>query len=724
MAVGSNSTPASPVSGPPNLLENTLAPSAPVYYAGQTTLLISKRTFPQFDPPNLLENTLVPAVVPFTQNDWALPQGKRKTLVVTISSLQAVVQAAAPFVPVEWTIPRAAQPNIALRTHIEVRKQFYTDLSPANQQAWPLPVVRQVAPSTWTQNLLQATLAQAVTAPFVQTEWTIPRGIQPNIALRTHLEVRKQFYTDLTPANQYDWSLPVVRRTSPVSWQPNLLESTLAPNTPAYYAGQTTLLIGKRASPAFEPQNLLGSTLTLPVGVPFSQTDWKLPQRSRRTLVVEISTESSDATAPAVMPNGRQLDWPLPQQKPSLRSLTFHLEVRKQFYTEPATPPVGEAMFELPAAKPAGAITNRWFTFYYVYDETVPFYGTVDPVPQRKVQPPITSRWHAAYYVIDDSEPFKNTADPVPAPRAQRSVSLSTWTQNLLESTLAVQAAAPFNQDEWLTPQARRAAQQWLAPNLLATTLANQIAKSPASVGLTLSGVAPSVGTSVNVALGALTLAGVAPTASIGLQPIPAVGTLTFTGLAPVGSIGVVRQPASAALVFTGLTPITAGTNTQLPAAGALTFSGLTPSVASGNLAAPAAGVLAFSGLTPLAKLSISALPASGSLVFAGQAPTAAGTNTQFPAAGALALAGLAPSLGAGNLRTPAAVALTLAGAAPSVQIAANVFPANGQLTLSGGAPVVYFPVAAPASGALTFSGKRRRLRFLTRCGHWAWPRR
>lgn len=258
-----------------------------------------------------------------------------------------------------------------------------------------------------------------------------------------------------------------------------------------------------------------------------------------------------------------------------------------------------------------------------------------------------------------------------------------------------------------------------LAPTVTVGAGGGGTTSIPDTGALTFTGLAPSLLTNYAPApgAGALTLAGLSPSLLVATITQPGTGALTLAGLAPSLLIAQILQPSAGALVLSGLAPTAAVSDNRsaAPGAGNLTLTGLQPAVLNGDskVAQPDAGALVLAGLQPAvaATDNRTAAPGTGALVLAGLTPTVLSGFAVAPSSGALALTGLQPSLSTSDNRTvaPDVGALVLAGLAPSAAVSDNmvVQPGTGALVLAGLVPEVpqSSPTATPDPGALTLTG-------------------
>ena len=112
--------------------------------------------------------------------------------------------------------------------------------------------------------------------------------------------------------------------------------------------------------------------------------------------------------------------------------------------------------------------------------------------------------------------------------------------------------------------------------------------------------------------VGAVTLAGFAPSASAGVSATPDVGVVSVGGFAPSASASVSATPDIGAVTVTGFapSPSVAGDVTALPGAGSVQIIGFAPGVSVGVSSTPDAGVISFDGFAPTASNgAVSAAP-------------------------------------------------------------------------------------------------------------------
>ncbi len=315
-----------------NLLQSTLAPAVvaeePVYYTQQTTLLAAPVPPPRWLAPNLL-----------------------------LSTLAAVEAAPTPVIPPDWpNPPRKAHP-VGHRTFL----QYYVldQNAPFVQTDWRVP--RRAAPSTqtWSQNLLQSTLAPGeVAAPFTPPAWALPA--RQGASALSWLQARPQYYVDTPAFSQTNWPNPAPRRQPPPTWLYAFDPTTPIPRTDSW------------PNPAQRPApgqswvvNLLQSTLTPSEAAPFAPVVWANPAGRPAPALTWLQARPIFAVD---APNFPQRSWPnpAPRRQPGhtwiVNLLESTLRPAAELAAEPGTYTITGfgVVFEVsfPAADPG--ITDAW----------------------------------------------------------------------------------------------------------------------------------------------------------------------------------------------------------------------------------------------------------------------------------------------------------------------------------------------------------------------------
>jgi hypothetical protein len=337
--------------------------------------------------------------------------------------------------------------------------------------------------------LLTTLLVAAATLPFSQSEWRVPSQRPVSRELTTATDVRKTFFTDLTPANQSDWPTPRLAIRDARLFQIEGLKTQDAVSS-SNVTQQTTWLFSPRQAPLWSAPNLLASSLA-PVGAaPFSQSEWATPIAKvygPPALRTWLETRKTYYVEPVTIIN--QSEWPIPQAKPSALSLNTWLETHKTYYTE--TIPIAQSDWPNPLARPALSTLTQWLQLkpsYYVdavvtssavtqqttlligrrpspiweppnlltsslapvTSAAAPFTQADWPTPLLAKSAPISQRTFVFYYVYDDTAPFTPQDWPnpqgIPAHR-----DLRTWLQGF---SVPVQPAPvkPFLQSIWPLP--------------------------------------------------------------------------------------------------------------------------------------------------------------------------------------------------------------------------------------------------------------------------------
>ena len=257
------------------------------------------------------------------------------------------------------------------------------------------PTARTRLQQTWTQNLLETTLAPGLGAPFAQNDWPLPRGAFYSPTLRSwvpgvpiNLLGKDTFFGGAgQPLANADWPTP---RSAP------RLQQTWISPSPG--------LLGK--------DTFFGGP-----GQPPANADWPLPRAATRLLQ---SWEFSYITAPIVVPFA-QTDWPLPRSAPRLQ----------QTWISPAPGLLGQDVFFGAAGQPPADADWR--------------------IPSAQYRLPQTWSLNLLQSALAPAAaPFAQTDWPLPRAAAWFDRS---WSQTLLETTLA-QVPLPFLQQDWKVPAA------------------------------------------------------------------------------------------------------------------------------------------------------------------------------------------------------------------------------------------------------------------------------
>lgn len=348
--------------------------------------------------PDLLLSTLAAsAALPFNQTDW--PNPSRLRLAGQPEQVSApLVLGFRPFKPYEWQNPawRRAPPqpdqppNLALAG---IPK--YPGFGPYE---WPNSALRRAAAPEQGPSLLLGLLAPAASQPFAALDWPNP-------------------------------SRP--RATPQLLDYPNLVLSGI-PQLGQLRAAIVQASWQRKYAPPDQPPNLLLSTLSASAALPFSQTDWPNPSRSRGAVQPEQVSASLvlgfRPFGPYEWPNSGPRRAAAPEQGPSLLlgllAPTASLPFAPIDWPNPA-----RGLRGLPI-EPAPNLVLAGIPRY-------PGFGPYD------------------------------LSNPVRARSPQLELA-----PNLLFSTLAAPAALPFPAVEWPNPTRPRASQPEQAPNILLGALA------------------------------------------------------------------------------------------------------------------------------------------------------------------------------------------------------------------------------------------------------------
>jgi hypothetical protein len=389
--------------------------------------------------PNLLCGVLgAVALLPFNNNATALPVAPAPFstgIQVQGTPLPLLAPAvAAPFVNADWPLPRVAPPpprgdaqSIPLALFAGAQGE------PFGQFDWPLPKGAPRLEQTWSQNLLATTLAQSyqLREPLDAPQFSAARPIltdPPNLLL-----------TLLAPASAAPFNNP--DSTLPRGWSVDRTAGGFAatiylgPNAPPLSLYDWPL---PKAPPRLEQtwsQNLLATTLGPAPPAPFANADWPLSR------VAPPPPRGEGQSIPLALFAGAQgepfgqFDWPLPKAPPRL-----------------------EQSWSQNLLATTLALTPR------------PFLQTDWPLPARSA--PIRGDAAAVPLTIFagiQGEPLGQIDWPLPKapPRLEQ-----TWSQNLLATTLAPAAPAPFvNGLQPIAITVQTVDRRW-SQNLLASTLA------------------------------------------------------------------------------------------------------------------------------------------------------------------------------------------------------------------------------------------------------------
>lgn len=208
--------------------------------------------------------------VPFNQTDWPFPRGasypQDNHTFLSQPFLETLGKLVFPSKLLDWPTPqRAPQPAQTWLQSLPLWAQnidqfFGMPGQPVTTMDWPLTRQPRVETRSWTQNLLESTIAPTPPPPFNQTDYTGVRAATYPIALRTWLQ---SVVLELLHQDQFFGGAgqPVANLDQPrarAATYPgdlrtfllNLMESTLAPPPPAFkpeWALNSNVVIGPMA---------------------------------------------------------------------------------------------------------------------------------------------------------------------------------------------------------------------------------------------------------------------------------------------------------------------------------------------------------------------------------------------------------------------------------------------------------------------------------------------
>lgn len=124
--------------------------------------------------------------------------------------------------------------------------------------------------------------------------------------------------------------------------------------------------------------------------------------------------------------------------------------------------------------------------------------------------------------------------------------------------------------------------------------------------------------------VGAVTVAGLAPTVAASVVAAAGLGSVTVAGFAPTVAAGAVAATGTGAVTLAGLAPTVAAGASTTPSTGAVTIAGLAPTVSANVNAAPGVGAVTVTGFAPTVEVggNVNVTPGVGSVVVLGLAPT------------------------------------------------------------------------------------------------------
>lgn len=297
-----------------NLQQTTLAPAAEATPFRQDVWPVPGRSSFLAPPsaPNLLVSMLG---APLVSVEWPNPTRRPVAAATwTQNLLESTLTPAAPspVVPLEWPLPQLGS-NLAL-TWIQTRQAYHEDERILRQSDWPNPTrLPAREPWTWTQNLLETTLAPAPLAkPFAQNEWPLPgRGPTPRL---TWTQERKTYQDAPIATDRFPWNVPRRAPALALTWSQNLLESTLTPAAPAPVVSVVWPLPLRTPRPALTiAVGLLGTPLAEPS--PVRPIEWPNPRGREYPIALRTWLQERKPSAVDLKPFA-QHEWPNPRPTP------------------------------------------------------------------------------------------------------------------------------------------------------------------------------------------------------------------------------------------------------------------------------------------------------------------------------------------------------------------------------------------------------------------------
>ncbi len=373
----------------------------------------------------LMQSTLFVAPQPFNQDHWPIPQGKGSLEITT--ETRPPDDAAIAFSQQDWPNPQGKPFFLEGRTWtINLQESTLAPTAavatPVVPIAWPNPISRRA----WPLGTNGYTPGPGP-APFTATDWPLPKASPCSLRGFTLDGRREVVVAAAAPFSQNEWLTPRSREY-PIS-----LRTALDSRKP-YHVDLT----------------------------PAHLTDWPNPKPIPAASVLRGFTDQPRLVlvdtiygAPGQVPD---YDWPIPGQKPSLRTLqTWTLELQQS--TLPLVTPAPFALTDWPIVRTVPrvldlrtATTNLQQSTLFVTVEK-PFNLGDWPNPRGKDFPiglRTSTDGRKAYHV--DLTPSHLTDWPLPVGKPL-SLELRTTLENLLESTLG--QGTPFAQDDWQNPQGK-----------------------------------------------------------------------------------------------------------------------------------------------------------------------------------------------------------------------------------------------------------------------------
>lgn len=377
--------------------------------------------------------------IPFSQQDWPNPQ-RKPYIITTITS------------------------------------RLTDDGDIANKQLdWPNPFSNKKLALTWVNDNQNNLLNPAIDP--VKSPISLTAGVNSKPSLLSNIgfvNSRPQYYTDLSPNNQYDWPVPSPKKLKFETWVNNLLQSTLAPiitqppfnNPETAFVRRKPYIITDISSPINEtpstkpPINLdtsnparkrvsaLTWTQTRPFYYqdikPFKQDNYPNPLGFKlKSPNTWISSRKIDEPAQAFMPcSVTEWDIPAPKRKlaltwisiiPQLQQLfttpigsgliqshplrlktvpSTWIQARPSYYSEPVIKPFGNIEWKSLLVRKETSLISHIQRFNIIGIAGSPFSQKDWPNPGLKKR--LTVQWEF-YYQLDDNLPpvVQSVTNPV-----------------------------------------------------------------------------------------------------------------------------------------------------------------------------------------------------------------------------------------------------------------------------------------------------------------------
>ncbi len=351
-----------------NLLQTTLAPTV-VNYSEQEVLISNKPSIKLNELTivnNLLQSTLKPVeVAPFVPVDWSNPLVKKSNLVgfvftqkleevdLPIGKINYPVSLIRksnpvgflisrkpdeptdfPFIPVKFENPLIKKRN---RVGFEFRYRDLNSLVPIKNN-WPNPDLRKKPANTWTNNLLESTLAPAV-ASIPNRNYNYPNpGIRKGLIIDISTFINSEPVVAIQNRN-HNWPNPEVKKRIIVDV--NTVINSDPPVKPvggAFLPSDIKIIKGRSLGHidfyTFGDDNF-----------PFVQSSWVNPVLRKRQPITFVHSRKIDE--PAVIPPFKPIDYKNSLIKIKSALNWTYLGQFQQIFTSP----VGSRIYDVPVRK-------------------------------------------------------------------------------------------------------------------------------------------------------------------------------------------------------------------------------------------------------------------------------------------------------------------------------------------------------------------------------------